>query len=128
MASTDSAALMVIIAAYTLASLVLIGRGVFCGWLCPFGALQELLGQLSRALGVPQWNPAPALEKRLWMGKYIAAATVLVVVQTGLDPTATAKALPVRRAAAAPCTPADTSSQGAARSLRPMGSSSPAAA
>jgi transcriptional regulator of nitric oxide reductase len=78
--------LMVIIAAYTLVSLVLIGRGVFCGWLCPFGALQELLGQLSRALGVPQWNPSAALEKRLWMGKYIAAAAVLVLVMTEIDP------------------------------------------
>ncbi len=39
--------LMVMIAAYTLVSVVLIGRGVFCGWLCPFGALQELLGQLA---------------------------------------------------------------------------------
>jgi polyferredoxin len=79
--------LMIMIAVYTLASVVLIGRGVFCGWLCPFGALQELLGQLSRALGVPQWNPVPALEKRLWMGKYIAAAAVLALVLTWLDPT-----------------------------------------
>jgi NosR/NirI family transcriptional regulator, nitrous oxide reductase regulator len=71
--------LMVMIAAYALVSLVVIGRGVFCGWLCPFGALQELLGQLSRALGVPQWNPSPALEQRLWMGKYIAAAAVLAL-------------------------------------------------
>jgi len=78
--------LMVIMAAYTLVSLLLIGRGVFCGWLCPFGALQELLGQLSRALGVPQWNPPPALEKRLWLGKYIAAAVVLALVMTEIDP------------------------------------------
>jgi NosR/NirI family transcriptional regulator, nitrous oxide reductase regulator len=77
--------LMVIIAAYTLLSVLLIGRGVFCGWLCPFGALQELLGQASRALGVPQWNPSAALEKRLWMGKYIAAAVVLALVLTGID-------------------------------------------
>ncbi len=69
--------LMVMIAGYTLVSLLVIGRGVFCGWLCPFGALQELLAQVSRALGVPQWNPSPALEQRLWMGKYIAAAAVL---------------------------------------------------
>jgi len=78
--------LMVIIAGYTLVSVLLIGRGVFCGWLCPFGALQELLGQLSRALGVPQWNPSVALEKRLWMGKYIAAAAVLVLAVTAIDP------------------------------------------
>ena len=78
--------LIVIIAGYTLISVVLIGRGVFCGWLCPFGALQELLGQLSRALGVPQWNPPVALEKRLWMGKYIAAAAVLALVMTQIDP------------------------------------------
>jgi transcriptional regulator of nitric oxide reductase len=78
--------LMVIIAAYTLISVVLIGRGVFCGWLCPFGALQELLGQLAKALRVPQWNPPVALEQRLWMGKYIAAAAVLVLVITEIDP------------------------------------------
>jgi transcriptional regulator of nitric oxide reductase len=78
--------LMLIIAGYTLLSVVLIGRGVFCGWLCPFGALQELLGQLSRALRVPQWNPPAALEERLWWGKYIAAAVVLVLVMTQIDP------------------------------------------
>jgi len=59
---------------------------VFCGWLCPFGALQELLGQVSRALGVPQWNPPIALEQRLWVGKYIAAVVVLVLVITAMDP------------------------------------------
>ena len=79
--------LIIIVAVYTLLSVLLIGRGVFCGWLCPFGALQELLGQISRWLGVPQWNPSPALERRLWLGKYVAAAAVLVLVLTSLDPT-----------------------------------------
>lgn len=78
--------LMVIIAVYTLISVLLIGRGVFCGWLCPFGALQELLGQLSRAARLPQWSPPAALEKRLWMGKYIAALAVLGLAITAIDP------------------------------------------
>jgi transcriptional regulator of nitric oxide reductase len=77
--------LMVVIAGYTLISLLLIGRGVFCGWLCPFGAMQELLAQLARALRLPQWNPSAALEKRLWMGKYIAAVVVLLLVMTEID-------------------------------------------
>lgn len=34
------------------------GRGTFCGWLCPFGALQELISQLTQRLGV-QWRRVP---------------------------------------------------------------------
>ena len=91
--------LMVMVAAYTLVSVVLIGRGVFCGWLCPFGALQELLAQVSRALRVPQWNPSVALEQRLWLGKYIAAAVVLALVLTGIDSSgATAEIEPFKTA------------------------------
>jgi polyferredoxin len=69
--------LLVIVAAYTAISLVLIGRGVFCGWLCPFGALQELLANLARALRLPQWNPSESLQKRLWSLKYVSLAVVV---------------------------------------------------
>ena len=77
--------LIVIIAAYTLLSLVLIGRGVFCGWLCPFGALQELLAQVSRALRLPQWTPSAALESRLRYGKYVAAAVLLILAFASIE-------------------------------------------
>jgi NosR/NirI family nitrous oxide reductase transcriptional regulator len=36
------------------AALLFWGRGPFCGWLCPFGALQELTNQAARRLKVPQ--------------------------------------------------------------------------
>lgn len=72
--------LIVMISVYTAVSLVLLGRGVFCGWLCPFGAMQELLAQVARALRLPQWNPAQGLQRLLWWGKYASLATILTLV------------------------------------------------
>ena len=77
--------LMVMIALYTAISLVLLGRGVFCGWLCPFGALQELLAQFSRFIGLPQWNPPEAVQKYLWLGKYVSAALILGLAAFSID-------------------------------------------
>lgn len=52
-------------------TLLLWGRGVYCGWLCPFGALQELLFRFSRRLGLPEWEPPDTLHERLWALKYL---------------------------------------------------------
>lgn len=77
--------LMVMIVVYTAISLVLLGRGVFCGWLCPFGALQELLAQFSRFIGLPQWNPPESVQKYLWLGKYVSATLVLGLAAISVD-------------------------------------------
>jgi NosR/NirI family nitrous oxide reductase transcriptional regulator len=53
------------------ASLLFWGRGAFCGWLCPFGALQELLNRTARLLRVPQYKVPFGLHQRLWPIKYI---------------------------------------------------------
>jgi len=52
-------------------ALLLWGRGVFCGWLCPFGALQKLTNQFARLIGVRQFTIPTAVHERLWAIKYI---------------------------------------------------------
>jgi transcriptional regulator of nitric oxide reductase len=47
------------------------GRGVFCGWLCPFGALQDFVARIARALKIRQLQIPFGLHERLWPTKYI---------------------------------------------------------
>ncbi len=53
------------------AALLFWGRGAYCGWLCPFGALQELLNRVAKALHIPQWTLPWGLHERLWPLKYM---------------------------------------------------------
>ena len=53
------------------AALLFWGRGAYCGWLCPFGALQELTNHAARRLGIAQWTLPWGLHERLWPLKYI---------------------------------------------------------
>jgi transcriptional regulator of nitric oxide reductase len=56
---------------YVAVALLFWGRGVFCGWLCPFGALQELLSEGARQLRIPQLRLPFVLHEKLWPLKYI---------------------------------------------------------
>lgn len=52
-------------------TLLLWGRGVYCGWLCPFGALQELAFRLARRVRLPSIEPPSMLHERLLALKYL---------------------------------------------------------
>ncbi|RCW80452.1 NosR/NirI family protein [Paracoccus lutimaris] len=55
------------------------GRGVYCGWLCPFGALQELLNVAARRLGVRQIAVPQGLHERLWVIKYTLFVAIVAL-------------------------------------------------
>jgi NosR/NirI family nitrous oxide reductase transcriptional regulator len=52
-------------------TLLLWGRGVYCGWLCPFGALQEITFQLARKLRLPYFEIPHMVHERLLALKFI---------------------------------------------------------
>lgn len=63
---------------FAAATAVLFGQ-VWCGYLCPFGALQELASRLGRRLGLRAY-PDRALDQRMRYMKYVLLAMVLTIV------------------------------------------------
>ena len=60
-------------------SILLWGRGVFCGWLCPFGAIQELMHKLAQFIKIRPIEVPGMVHERLLAIKYI-----ILVVLAGL--------------------------------------------
>ena len=66
---------------FVLVSLVIWGRGTFCGWLCPYGVLQEFSHFLGRFLNFPKIKISETLNSKLVYIKYfILAALILSVI------------------------------------------------
>lgn len=68
-------------------SILLWGRGVYCGWLCPFGAIQELIHKGAEKLGLKSYEFPQMVHERLWAIKYII---LMVLIGVSLESMGTA--------------------------------------
>lgn len=60
-------------------SFFVVGRALFCGWLCPFGAMQELVAKIAQALSIPQLKINDQWDSRLKSLKYVALLGLVAV-------------------------------------------------
>lgn len=66
---------------FIIVTVFLWGRGLFCGWLCPFGSLSELLYKIGAAIGLKRFQfklSQPLHDKLKWV-KYIVFGGLLAV-------------------------------------------------
>lgn len=64
------------------ATSLVFGRGVFCGWVCPYGVMTELAHKFGKAIKLPQKELPPHLHGRLRFLRYgilVALAVVFLV-------------------------------------------------
>jgi NapH/MauN family ferredoxin-type protein len=78
---------------FGLLAAVLIAGNAFCGWICPFGAVQDALHWLKRKLHLPTLTVPPRVDRVLRYGRFVvlgvvlvASATTLKLVFAGYDP------------------------------------------
>ncbi|MBP6225925.1 MAG: 4Fe-4S binding protein [Rhizobacter sp.] len=67
----------VLLWAFVVISLIAWGRGTFCGWLCPFGALQEFVARLARRVRLPQLKLHTRIDARLKKLKYVVLVGIV---------------------------------------------------
>jgi polyferredoxin/Na+-translocating ferredoxin:NAD+ oxidoreductase RnfG subunit len=63
--------MMFLLWSFVAITILLWGRGVYCGWLCPFGALQELLYRAGQRLGIRDRELPTVVHERLLALKYL---------------------------------------------------------
>lgn len=60
-------------------SFFFVGRALFCGWLCPFGVLQELTAKIARFFSIPQFKISDRWDARLKWLKYLVLSGLIAV-------------------------------------------------
>ena len=71
--------LLIVLMFYVIITFIIWGRGVFCGWLCPFGSLQEILGKIGQLLKIKQIKIPEKFNKMILNIKYFFLFSLLFI-------------------------------------------------
>ncbi len=71
--------LLCILLIYIAISFFIWGRGLYCGWLCPFGSLQELISNIGKIFKIPKIKISKNIEKNSLKFKYIVLFLLIAV-------------------------------------------------
>ena len=61
-----------------LLAITLVGGAFYCGWLCPFGLLQDLASRVGKRLGIRKRQVTTAVHETLIYGRYILALAAAI--------------------------------------------------
>lgn len=67
------------ITSFLIMATMIIGGTFYCGWLCPFGSLQEVTTNIAKKLGIKQVKMPKVLQKYLKFSRYIIAVLMMVI-------------------------------------------------
>lgn len=56
---------------------VILAGGAFCGWICPFGAFQDLLSWIRAKLHLPEVRVPARLDRILTYGRYVSLVVII---------------------------------------------------
>lgn len=80
---------------FLLFPLALIAGNFFCGWLCPLGTLQEVLGRVPLLGRKKKYDLPPEVQRYAKFTRYALLAALILITITGVLPAVTAHDIPI---------------------------------
>jgi len=68
----------IILVTFIVISTLIWGRGIFCGWICPFGTIQDLIYKVTKIANLNKYEIPDYIHKKLIFLKYIILSLIVL--------------------------------------------------